>query len=126
MYIDNKIEENTFKGELKSMLKDFIDKLDDIDKDYKIKIKNAIGDNWHDERLIMPKILFESAYKFKLYYWNKNNFELSKLWKEIAINSSKLNDNPSKIADETIKKYCEVFKINNENIDVNLIDIKNE
>ena len=43
--------------------------------------------------------------------WIEENHELSKLWKDVAVNASGKFDNPSVVADEVLINYKKTFKI---------------
>jgi hypothetical protein len=52
-----------------------------------------------------------TEWKKEMELWKKENFELSILWKQIAIENAKINKEPYEVADKTLERFKERFSL---------------
>lgn len=100
--------ETEFIGEIKKQITNFIKISNVIDEEVKIALIEELGSNWYDDRFDGTKFI-DDAVGSSIYKWQEQNFKLSELWKEVAINNAKVNNEPHKVADETIARFRDEF-----------------
>jgi hypothetical protein len=103
-----KPKETEFIGIIKKQIQDFIDNSEVLDDETKKAFKKELGSNWYDNRFDATKFI-DDAVGCSVIKWQQHNFELSELWKQIAINNAKVSNEPYKVANETISKFKSEF-----------------
>lgn len=101
---------NEITNAIKSQIAMFINRSNSIDEETKLALKKELGTNWSDDR-VNTNNFFDHAISYSYEKWQRNELKVLELWKEVAINNSKINNNPHLVADKVIKKYCKEFNI---------------
>jgi len=111
---DFKFDENEFVGAIKNEMKRFIEKTDKISDEQKDELLKELGVNWFDERF-NGKQFFEDVIRYSVYVWSQHNFNLSELWKQIAIANASVSEIPYETANKTIEEFKKEFNVTNKN-----------
>lgn len=95
-------------GQIKKQIEAFIRSSLVLDPEVKKHFLEELAPYWNDERFDGTKFL-DDAVGLSIYRWQEQNFKLVELWKEIAVNNAKVNNEPHKVADETVARFKEAF-----------------
>jgi hypothetical protein len=83
-----------------------------LDKDTKSQLIKEINDTWI-ERKEDPKVFIKHAVGNAIAAWHHENFRLSELWRDVAINAANHSSNPQEIADNAIEQFKKTFNLRN-------------
>jgi len=103
-----KPRETEFIGLIKKQIEKFITNSAVIDDKLKRDFIKELGFNWHDDRFDATEFI-DDAVGYSICIWKEQNLQLAELWKEIAINNAKVNNEPHKVADETVARFKDEF-----------------
>jgi hypothetical protein len=81
-----------------------------LDKDTKSQLIKEINDTWI-ERKEDPKVFINHAVGNAIAAWHHENFRLSELWRDVAINAANHSSNPQEIADNAIEQFKKTFNL---------------
>jgi hypothetical protein len=81
-----------------------------LDKDTKSQLIKEINDTWI-ERKEDPKVFIKHAVGNAIAAWHHENFRLSELWRDVAINAANHSSNPQEIADNAIEQFKKTFNL---------------
>ena len=103
-----KPSETAFIGLIKKQIENFIKDSEVIDEDVKREFIKEVGSNWYDNRFDGTKFI-DDAVGFSVHKWQEQNFKLTELWKEVAVNNAKVSNDPHIAADEVVDRFKERF-----------------
>jgi hypothetical protein len=82
-----------------------------LGEDTKSQLIKEINDTWI-ERREDPKVFIKHAVGNAIAAWHHENFRLSELWRDVAINAANHSSNPQEIADNAIEQFKKTFNLN--------------
>lgn len=101
-------------GALKSILKEFVSDRFGLSATDKERALNVIGDNWYDDRFSVERELVPNGVHLAIHKWMDDNHELAKLWKETALNASKISSEPHEVASKVVSEFKKRFRLEEE------------
>ena len=81
-----------------------------LGEDTKSLLIKEINDTWI-ERKEDPKVFIKHAVGNAIAAWHHENFRLSELWRDVAINAANHSSNPQEIADNAIEQFKKTFNL---------------
>jgi hypothetical protein len=81
-----------------------------LEEDTKSQLIKEINDTWI-ERKEDPKVFINHAVGDAIAAWHHENFRLSELWRDVAINAANHSSNPQEIADNAIEQFKKTFNL---------------
>lgn len=109
-------EDCDFVYEIKRQFKSFIDNSKVLDSETKHKLLDELELYWGNDNRFDGNVFINSAIGYSLGVWQRQNFKISELWKQVAIENAKINNEPYKVAEETVKQFKSQFDIEEERL----------
>ena len=108
--MENYKPSNEIKGAIKNVIRSYIIKSDAFTKEQKRIALEELGTNWVDDRFDDKEFIKEAIY-FSVETWKEQNFNLTEFWKNIAIENSKINNEPHLVANNALEEFKKQFNL---------------
>jgi len=99
-----------FVGKIKREITNFINNVPEIDDLVKDKILRNLGCNYYDERFDVS-VFIPDAVRYSVSEWKQQNFDLAKLWQEVAVKNAAICNAPYDVANATVEEFKKQFNI---------------
>jgi hypothetical protein len=93
---------------IKIKIREYISKSKIIDMETKSALLEDIGFNDYDGRFD-PEYFMQTALQYSVSVWQEQNFELLKLWKDVAVKNASISNSPYQAANQTVEEFKKQF-----------------
>ena len=95
---------------IKRQMERFIENSGNINQATKRCLIEELERKW-DKNVFDLKPFIRTAVEYSVYEWKERNIQIEQLWKQVAIENAKINNEPFEVANNTIESYEKQFTL---------------